>query len=353
MRILEVAPPWLEVPPRAYGGTEWVVSGLADGLTRLGHDVTLIASGGSQTCARLETVFEEPRFDRLGDARVETVQALAAFRRRHDFDVIHDHTAAVGPALASTVGDSPPVVHTLHFPWSDDQVRLMRMVAPPVHLVAISHDQACAAPGDIPIAAVIHHGIPLERYRFSRHKGDYLLFVGRASHDKGPATAIEIALRLGRPLVLAIKIHEPDERRYYHEVLEPLITAGIEVVPNPRHEQKVDLMGDAAVVILPIQWAEPFGLVIPEANACGTPVVAFGLGAAPELVAAGRSGFVVPPGDVDGFCAAVERAPTLVPEECRRHVQVRFSVERMVADYERLFRSITTIDLRAPVVPVR
>ena len=152
MRILQLAPPWLSVPPSAYGGIEWVVSGLTDGLVDAGHEVTLFASGGSHTAARLETVFDEPPFEQLGDARVESIHALAAYRRRWDFDLIHDHTAAVGPALAS-LADGPPVVHTLHLPWQDEQIRLARLVAPPVSLVAISNDQAARAPDDVPINA--------------------------------------------------------------------------------------------------------------------------------------------------------------------------------------------------------
>ena len=136
MKILQVAPPWLSVPPSAYGGIEWVVSGLADGLVDAGHKVTLIASGGSQTKARLVSAFDDPPFGKLGDARIETIQALTAYRDRGDYDIIHDHTAAVGPALAA-FADGPPVVHTLHLPWLDEQIRLARLIAPPVRLVAV------------------------------------------------------------------------------------------------------------------------------------------------------------------------------------------------------------------------
>jgi glycosyltransferase involved in cell wall biosynthesis len=350
MRILQVAPPWLSVPPSAYGGIEWVVSGLADGLIDAGHDVTLLASGGSETRARLETIFDEPPFEQLGDARIETIQALAAYRRRGDYDLIHDHTAAVGPALAALT-DGPPVVHTLHLPWVDEQIRLARLIAPPVRLVAISHDQAGRAPNDIPISAVVHNGIPVDRYPFTTDKDDYLLFVGRANREKGPEVAIEIARRLGRPLIMAMKINERHEREYFQEVLQPLIASaptGIEVVPNPNHERKAGLMARAAAVVLPIQWPEPFGLVMPEANACGTPVVAFDLGAVPEVIAHGKTGFVVPPGDLDAFCAAIDRTKDLLPRDCRTHVEERFSAQRMVVDYERVYEAVSTIDLRTP-----
>jgi len=350
VRILQVAPPWLSVPPSRYGGIEWVVSGLADGLVDAGHEVTLLASGGSTTRANLKSVFDEPPFEQLGDARIEAIQALTAYRCRSDFDIIHDHTAAVGPALAAlTVG--PPVVHTLHHAWLDDQIRLARLVAPPVRLVAISHDQAARSPVDVPISAVVHNGIPVDRYPFTADKDDYLLFVGRANRDKGPALAIEIARRLGRRLVIAMKTNEPCERAYWREVLQPLIAsdpAGIHVEPNPKHERKAALMARAAAVVLPVQWAEPFGLVMPEANACGTPVVAFDIGAAREVIAHGETGFVVPPGDLDAFCAAVDQTKELLPRDCRTHVIKRFSVQRMVANYERVYQAVSTIDLRGP-----
>ncbi len=350
MKILQVAPPWLSVPPLGYGGIEWVVSGLTDGLVDAGHEVTLLASGGSKTRAQLETVFEEPPFEQLGDARIETIQALTAYRRRGEYDLIHDHTAAVGPALGAVAG-GPPVVHTLHLAWLDEQIQLARLIAPPVRLVAISNDQAARAPADVPISAVVHNGVPVDRYPFTAEKDDYLLFVGRANREKGPEVAIEISSRLGRPLIMAIKINERYERKYWREVLQPLVASApvdIEVVPDPNHERKADLMARAAAVVVPIQWAEPFGMVMPEANACGTPVVAFDMGAASEVIAHGKTGFVVPPGDLDAFCAAIDQTKELLPEDCRTHVIEHFSVQRMVADYERVYETVSTIDLRTP-----
>ena len=350
MRILQLAPPWLSVPPLRYGGVEWVVSGLADGLVDAGHEVTLVASGGSVTRAELEVVFGEPPFGQLGDARIETIQALAAYRRRNDFDIIHDHTAAVGPALGA-VAVGPPVVHTLHHAWLDEQIRLARLIAPPVRLVAISHDQAARSPDDVPISAIVHNGISVDRYPFTTHKDDYLLFVGRASPDKGSEIAIEVARRLDRPLVIAMKTNEPPERAYWRDVLQPMIATDptrIDLVPNPNHERKAALMARAAAVVFPIQWAEPFGLVMPEANACGTPVVAFDMGAAREVIAHGKTGFVVPPGDLDAFCVAVDQTKDLVADDCRAHVAKWFSTERMVANYERVYEAALTIDLRTP-----
>lgn len=354
MRILLVTPPWIRVPPVAYGGIELVVSGLADGLVAAGHDVTLVAPGGSKTTAELKTVFDEPMFELLGDARIETVQALTAYRMRHEFDIIHDHTAAVGPALAS-VADGPPVVHTLHHAWDDVQAELARLISPPVRLVAISRSQAEMAPVDVTIPAIVHNGIPLGRYPFSSDKEDYLLWVGRATADKGPETAIEVACRVGRPLVLVIKVNQRDERHYWEEVLEPQIevsSAPVDVVFNGCHAEKCELMAKAWAVLVPIDWEEPFGLVMPESNACGAPVVAFARGAVPELIEDGVTGFAVPPGDVDAFCVAVERAGEIDPAACRRHVEEQFSSQRMVAGYERAYEMVQSIDLRRDVTVV-
>jgi glycosyltransferase involved in cell wall biosynthesis len=340
MKILQLAPPWLAVPPKGYGGTEWVISGLAEGLTAAGHDVTLLASGGSRTTARLETVFAEPPFERLGDTWVETVHALTGYRNGHAYDVIHDHTGTVGPALAA-MADNTPTVNTLHRPWTDESRLLAQLVSPPVHMVAISHDQSRDAPPGVSLAGVVHNGVLLDRYSFVEKKEDFLLFVGRAHPEKGPQVAIEVARRLGRPLVMAIKVNESIEHAYWDEVLEPLCNElDVEVHLEPEHKEKVDLMGHAAALVAPIQWREPFGMVIPEANACGTPVVAFAMGAAPELIAHGQTGFVVPPGDVDGFCAATDRVGEIEPARCRSHVGEYFSAEKMVAGYEEIYKSV-------------
>jgi glycosyltransferase involved in cell wall biosynthesis len=302
----------------------------------------------------LKAVFDGPMFEQLGDARVETVQALSAYRLRHEFDIIHDHTAAVGPALAA-VADGPPVVHTLHHAWDDVQSELARLISPPVRLVAISRAQAELAPVDVTLPAIVHNGIPVERYPLSLDKDDFLLWVGRASPDKGPETAIEVANRLGRPLVLVIKVNQKDERRYWDTVLGPRIDDSfvpVDVILNGGHAKKCELMANAWAVLFPIDWEEPFGLVMPEANACGTPIVAFGKGAVPEVVEDGVTGFIVPAGDVDAFCAAVERAGEIDPMACRRHVEERFSSQRMVAAYERAYEMVQAIDLRRDITVV-
>ncbi|MFQ5968429.1 MAG: glycosyltransferase family 4 protein [Acidimicrobiia bacterium] len=337
MRILQLAPPWFRVPPDSYGGIELMVSVLADGLVQAGHDVTLVASGDSRTEARLVSVFEEPPTEELGNSFIEAAQVLAGYLERGRYDVIHNHCDVVGTALGAVI-EAPPVVHSLHYGLTEDRVRLYRAVAPYSYLVAISHHQVERMPADIPLAGVVYNGIPIERYRFVKEKEDFLLFVGRANREKGPEVAVEVARRLRKPLVMAIKINEPYEKVHWEKVVAPrLDDVDVTILRHAGPEEIVDIMGRAKAVLLPLQWPEPFGLVMAEANACGTPVVAFARGAAREVISDGQSGFLVEPGDIDSFCAAVERADSLDPETCRDNVLRNFTDQRMIAGYLQIY----------------
>jgi glycosyltransferase involved in cell wall biosynthesis len=340
VRILQIAPPWFPVPPTGYGGTEQVVGLLADGLIERGHDVTLVAAGGSTSRARLRTTFATAPTTRLGDATIELTHAVAAYRGAHGFDVVHDHTL-VGAALGAFAGQAP-VVHTVHGPWTADASALYAQIHDRVHLTAISHDHAGRAPSGIRIAGVVHNGIDVAAHPFVAEPSGDLAFVGRANAEKGPLLAIEVARRLGRRLRMAIKVNEPEEHEYFATQIAPALeTADAEVVPISSHADKCRLLGEAAVVLFPITWPEPFGLVPIEANACGTPVVAFAEGAVPEIIEHGRTGVLVPGGDLDGFVAAVERAGRLERSTCRAVVEDRFGAAHMVARYERLYRRVT------------
>lgn len=339
MRVLQIAPPWFAVPPPGCGGAEQVVSVLTEGLVAAGHDVTLLAAGGSQTSARLWSPLPAPPSHLLGDQHVELAHVLVGYRRRHGFDVVHDHTTT-GAALGA-IADGPPVVHTLHGPFTPTTSRFYAQVGDRIALVAISHDQAARRPAGLPIAAVVHNAIDVTARPYVADKGDALLFVGRACPDKGPDIAVEVARRVGRPLRMAIKVNEADEHAYFDHVLAPLVASGdVEVVEAHSAAEKAALFASARAVLFPIRWAEPFGLVPVEANASGTPVVAFGLGAVPEVVADGVSGFVVAPGDLDAFCAATERVDELSPAACRAHALARFDGPRMVTDYLRVYEQV-------------
>lgn len=345
MRILHVAPPWFAVPPQGYGGIEWIVAELADGMVDRGHDCVLLASGGSRTKAEFWTVFDEPPSEAIGSALMETVHCVRAYASRDGFDVIHDHSGAVGPALGAFT-DGPPVVHTLHGPWSPELTQLYRSLPSRLHLVAISEDQRSRASAGVTVDAVVPNAVPLESFPFrpERRDGDgRLLFVGRSTPDKGPEVAVEVARRLRRPLTMVVKADEPPEQRHWRDRVEPLLDgADVEIVSGVSAARKAALMADADALLFPIRWEEPFGLVMVEAMACGTPVVAFANGASGEVVEHGTTGFLVEEGDVEAFCAAVSRVDTIEPAACRSRVQARYAKDRMIDGYEAVYQRLVT-----------
>lgn len=338
MRILQIAPPWFAVPPSGYGGIERVVANLADGLVAAGHDVTLLASGGSRTTARLWTVFDEPPTRALGCPAHEITHWLRAHAARDEFDVIHDHSSIVGAAVAA-VGGGPPVVHTMHGPWEPHIAAAYRALPPGLHIAALSADHARRAPRGLAVE-VVHNGIDLTRFPFrgTPDRQGYLAFVGRANQDKGPEVAIHVARRTGRPLRMALKVNEPAEFRYFDEVLRPLLTDGdVDLVLNGSAAESAALLGGAVATLTPLAWDEPFGLVLAESMACGTPVVAFDRGAAAEIIEDGATGFLVAPGDADGLCTAVGKVDGLDRAACRRRVADHFSASAMVSRYAALY----------------
>lgn len=341
MRILQVAPPWFAVPPSRYGGTELVVSVLTEALVRAGHEVTLLASGGSRTAARLRTVYEQPPSDAIGDTVLELGHVLA-IDDLEAFDVVHDHTL-LGSALTAARG-TVRVVHTLHGQFTDAVRPVLARLGHTVELVAISHDQAARAP-EVPIRAVVHNGLDLSRYGPGEGtRGDSLVFVGRSSPEKGPEAAIEVARRTGRPLKMAVKITEPAEHEYWRDVVAPrLDQADVEVFLDVDHATKLSLLRAAHAMVLPLHWDEPFGLVMAEAGACGIPVVVFGRGAAAEIVDDRVTGRVVDPAEgIAGLVRAVDEIGHIDPAACRSRIAERFSAEALVAGYLDVYRQITT-----------
>jgi glycosyltransferase involved in cell wall biosynthesis len=303
--------------------------------------VTLHAAGGSVTKATLEAVFETPPSLHIGNPWYEATHAVAAYADPDRFDVIHDHTGAIGPAIAAGITDRPPVVNTLHGCWTDANESLYRAISHRIALTAISHDQASRTPDGVQIADVVHNGIALERYAFRAEKEDFLLFVGRASADKGPEVAIDVAKQVGLPLVMAIKVSEPLEVEYFETMIAPALHgADVDVRVGVGHDEKIDLMGRARAVLVPIRWDEPFGLVMAEAMACGTPVVAYRRGAAPEIVADGRTGYLIEPGDLGAFARATRTVDAIAPDACRARIENEFSAVRMVEHYTALYERL-------------
>ncbi len=348
MRILEIAPPWFTIPPTGYGGIEQVVAQLADGLVDAGHDVTLLASGGSTSKATVRNVFDVPPSAELGSTCHELIHVVAGYHDRHAFDVIHDHSGFTGAAFGALL-EGPPVVHTLHGPWVPEVEVFHRSIGDALHRVAISEDQRSRAPAGVRVEHMVHNGISLTEHPF-RAEPDadrYLAFVGRANVEKGPEIAVRVAAMLGRHLKMAVKINEPPEQRYWDEHVAPLLDgADVEVVRNGTKQDAIDIMSGAEATLFPIAWPEPFGLVMVESMAVGTPVIAYAAGAALEVIDSGRTGMLVAPGDLGAFVAAVRSAGDLDRAACRAHVVEHFSSAAMVAGYEAVLASLTEPYLR-------
>jgi glycosyltransferase involved in cell wall biosynthesis len=336
LRIGMLAPPWFELPPDGYGGIESIVYWLVQGLVERGHDVTLISSGRDGTGARSERTYKQPPSERLGQALPEVVHAAVASRLLDDLrlDVVHDHSLA-GP-LTSSDRQAPTVV-TTHGPVEDELRVLYGSFGEGTSLVAISEFQRELAP-ELPWVATVHNAIPVDEYPMRKEKEDFCLFLGRINPDKAPDLAIKVAREAGRPIVLAAKCSEPEEWKYFDERVRPLLGSDAEWFGQADNDQKQDLLARAACLVFPIQWNEPFGIVMVEAMACGTPVVALRRGSVPEVVVDGVTGFVRDePGEL---AEAVGRTGELDPEACRRHVAERFDVPVMVTGYEAVYRRL-------------
>lgn len=338
MRIGLIAPPWIPVPPPAYGGTEAVIDNLARGLAALGHDVRLFTVGDSTCPVPRRWLYRHPVAD-MGAGEQEAAHVLAAYEELADVDVIHDHTA-LGPLLAAGSPLSlPPVVTTAHGAFDAMRLRTYTRIAESASIVAISRSQRRYA-RHIPISAVIHHGIDLDIHSEGPGNGGYLLFVGRMCEDKGVHRAVRIAKRAGRMLIIATKIRDPAEHRYYEQRVLPLLAPDDPLPIEAPLAQRVELMRHADALLNPITWPEPFGLVMAESLACGTPVLAYPYGAAPEIVQHGTTGFLCT--DEDMALSALDRLPDISRAACRDAAVTRFSTERMARDHERLYHRITS-----------
>jgi len=337
LRIAILSPVWFPVPPTGYGGIEWIVSLLADGLADAGQDVTLFASGDSRTHAKLSAVYAEAPAHLIGRSLPELNHALACYELAGEFDVINDHSGLPAAALGAAV--DTPVLHTVHGPLDGEAGPIydrVARVAPQVGLISISHNQRKPKP-DLPWAANIPNALELSLYPCKPHRGEYLLFLGRMSPDKGAHRAIAVAREAGVPLKIAGKNREPKEIEYFEQYVQPHLRDGIEYLGEVTHGEKVELLQDARATLFPIDWEEPFGLVMIESMACGTPVIATRYGAVPEVIEHGRSGLIVE--DYRDMVAALAEADGLDPWECRHFAEERFSRKRMVEDYLAAYRT--------------
>jgi glycosyltransferase involved in cell wall biosynthesis len=348
MRIAQIAPLAESVPPKLYGGTERVVAWLVDELVDLGHQVTLFASGDSQTKAELVPVC--PRALRLGKPRPDPVAAQAALleavaQRADEFDVIHAHIDWLHLPIVQRAGI--PFLTTLHgrldLPGLSDMIRIF----PTAPYVSISDNQR------IPLAGAkwlgtVYHGMPKRLLKPSFRPGQYLAFLGRLTHEKGAHIAIRIAQATGMPLRIAAKVPR-DHRSYFKEHLEPLIDGkNIQLVGEVDDRRKQGFLDGAAALLFPINWPEPFGLVMIEAMACGTPVIAFRAGSVPEVIDDGVTGFIVD--SEEEAVRAAGRVGKLNRREIRRIFEQRFTARRMADDYVDIYRQLTDGSIK-PIAP--
>src|SRR6266567_1407556 len=339
MRIAQVAPLYESVPPKLYGGTERVVSWLTEELVRLGHEVTLFASGDSMTTARLVPACRESL--RLAPGSVDQlahhfVLMERVLSEKNEFDLIHFH------------------IDYLHFPLSrrERYVHVSTLhgrldIPDLVPLYEVYHDMPVISISDVqrdPLPhlnwqGTVHHGLPLENYTFHRKPGKYLAFLGRTSPEKGVDRAIEIAGAAGVPLKIAAKIDKVDQE-YFDTCVQPLLNGpDIEFVGEVGYPEKSQFLGNAAALLFPISWPEPFGLVMIEAMACGTPVIAYRFGSVPELIADEVTGYIV--SDVAGAAQAVSKINRVDRKKVRKHFEQHFTADRMAKKYLTIYERLS------------
>jgi glycosyltransferase involved in cell wall biosynthesis len=341
-----LAPPWIPVPAPAYGGIEEVVRLLTEGLIARGHDVTLFAAPGSESTADVAIVLEDAYPDDIQKAQFEADHVSRVFAAIDEaaaegrgYDVVHDHTGHTALAMADRL--ALPLVHTLHGPFTPEACLFYARHGRKACIVAISQAQLDDAPPEMGGGQVVPNPIEIDEWPFRRDKEDYLLWIGRMSPDKGPHRAIAAAREAGARLRLAGPV-QPGQEAYFAEEVEPHIDGRqVEYVGEAGGDAKRELDQGARALLMPIRWQEPFGLVMVEALASGTPVIAFPEGSAPEVVEDGRTGFLVD--DERAMAAAVARLDEIDPAACRRSCEQRFSVEAVVGRYEDVYRTAASV----------
>ncbi len=338
MKIGIIASVSERIPPKKYGGSERVIHGLVEELVHRGHDVTLFASGDSQTSAKLVSVVprslrESKHNDPYGVNNPMLLNIGLAYSRNVEFDIIHDHTPPFGLPVANI---SPiPVVATMHGAFNPDNRRLFETLNRP-YIVTISKAQGQAVPG-LNHAGTVYNGLNMKNYPFSREHDGYLLFVGRISMEKGVHRAIEVAQFLDLPLIIAAKL-DPADKAYYKEYIEPRLSEQIQWIGEVDEQERNHLMSRAMAFLHPITWPEPFGLVMIEAMACGCPVIGMNLGSVPEIIKHGKTGFVA--NNINEMIEYVGMIDKIDRDKCRRYSLANFGVQKMTDGYEAIYNKI-------------
>ncbi|MBI2031781.1 MAG: glycosyltransferase family 4 protein [Candidatus Levybacteria bacterium] len=362
MKIAQLAPPWLSVPPSGYGGTELIVYYLTQGLVKRGHDVTLFASGDSKTDAKLFSIYPKS-IGNNGELKNQPLSPMLhyieCFERASEFDIIHNHAQYYAMFLADLV--KTPVVHTIHGSFSKEDVpqedkRQTLMKFKNHNFISISDSQRRGLM-NLNYIATVYNGIDPSEFQYSGEKGKYLCWMGRITQKKGPQEALEIARILKIKLKMAGAV-DPVEKEYCDNVLYPLIEELrkenlIEYKEEIKRDEKADLYKDALCTLYPIHWEEPFGLVMAESMVCGTPVVAYNRGSVPELLRDGLTGFIIEPEDfegeskwiikkkgIEGLVEAIKRINEIDRKKCHEHVENNFTVGKMVDGYEKVYNQL-------------
>jgi len=349
LRVAMLAPPWISVPPSGYGGVEAVVGALTEALVDRGVDVTLFGAPGSRSTATVRTLLDEVHPDEIERSLYEADHVARAFALIEpraawgSFDVIHDHCGFTALAMADRL--ETPLVHTLHGPFDGGTSPFYEHHAHKAQLVAISEAQLASAPPGVTAAAVIPNPIDVSAWPLREHKDDYLLWVGRITPEKGPQRAIDAAAIAGVPLVLA-GIVQPGQERFFDQEIAPRIDGErVRFAGEVTGAAKRSLFAGARGLLMPIRWDEPFGMVMIEALACGTPVIAFPEGAVPEIVHDGETGFLV--ADEREMAVAIGRLPAIAARRCRAWVAAHCDATVVAAAHEELYRSVTARDMVA------
>jgi glycosyltransferase involved in cell wall biosynthesis len=343
VKVALIAPFEEPVPPPGYGGTERVVYNLAEGLVQLGHDVTLFASAHSHTSAKLIACVKQPirtsplarnHQTRQAENLRGLVKALGIIRNG-DYDIVHNHFG--WQALLFNDLFQHPLITTLHGTLAEPTEKYMHTLYKELPFVSISNSQRRHGP-DLNYVATVYNGIDVEKFSFNDKPKDYLMFLGRIHPHKGPEYAIEIAKKSGRKLIIAAKI-DPVDEAYFEAVVKPYIDGEqIIFVPEPEERPKIDLLKNAAAVIAPIQWDEPFGIVNIEALACGTPVITIKRGSTPEIIIDGKNGYLC--SNIDEMIDRVADIGKINRRDCRARVAEHFTALQMAKGYEKAYRKV-------------
>jgi glycosyltransferase involved in cell wall biosynthesis len=375
MKIAQIAPVWLSIPPKKYGGTEAVISDITEGLVKKGHDVTLFATGDSKTSAKLVSFEGQGVLERglsFNDYLYQLNHLLSSLEKKEDFDILHFHfTSPFDFVTMSLVKDYKNVAFTIHNPIPpmpfaqglDFRKRFLEEKFSQIPIVSISNNQRAGM--KLNFVSTIYHGIDVSKYAFDEKNigQENLFYLGRISPIKGAAEAMDIAEKTGKKLVLAGKVEakNPMNLNYFEEKVKPrLDQSWLQKLEDLDFSSKVEQYLKSKIYLFPIQWEEPFGLVMLEAMACGTPVIAFARGSVPEVIKDGETGFIVNSSEedkrgdfiikktgIEGFCEAVEKIYAMPPEEyqkmrsaCRKNVEDRFTTDKMVEGYEKAYQEI-------------